>query len=89
MQDFYDGKIIDDGTGGGRDEYIMLALRLSEGLVFQKYRERFNEELPERYIDRAKSLSGTGYLTAEDKAIRLTKKGFLVSNAIISRILDE
>ena len=89
MQDFYEIKTIDDGTGGGRDEYIMLALRLSQGVIFQKYRERFNEELPKEYIDRAKSLSGTGYLTADDNAIRLTKKGFLVSNAIISRILDE
>ena len=33
--------IIDDGKGGSEEEYIMLALRLSEGLSKERFKERF------------------------------------------------
>lgn len=82
-----DAEIILDGAGGDEEEYIMLALRLSEGLVFEKYRERFHS-LPERDITvRASALQKAGLLVCDERGIRLNEKGFLLSNAVISKLL--
>ncbi|MDR1001843.1 MAG: radical SAM family heme chaperone HemW [Oscillospiraceae bacterium] len=76
-----------DGDGGGEEEYIMLRLRLTEGLVFSDYRDRFGEDVPADYLKRAGELSSRGLLSIDSRAIRLTTEGFLVSNSIIGYIL--
>lgn len=79
---------ISDGTGGDREEYIMLRLRLKEGLVFKKYRERFNEELPEGVKKAALPLNGAGLLNITPDGIALTDRGMLLSNSIITNLLE-
>ncbi|MGN0494127.1 MAG: radical SAM family heme chaperone HemW [Acutalibacteraceae bacterium] len=79
---------ISDGKGGDREEYIMLSLRLKEGLVFQKYRERFNEELPEGVKKAALPLEKAGLLNLTDGGISLTDRGMLLSNSIITNLLE-
>ena len=87
FSDFYENMTVDDGEGGGSEEYIALALRLSEGLRFGRYRERFGEAVPEPIINNAKKLSSTGLLTVTDDAVALTPKGFLCSNTVIAELL--
>lgn len=79
---------ISDGTGGDREEYIMLRLRLKEGLVFKKYRERFSEELPEGVKKAALPLNGAGLLNITPDGIALTDRGMLLSNSIITNLLE-
>ena len=79
---------ISDGTGGDREEYIMLRLRLKEGLVFKKYRERFNEDLPEGVKKAALPLKGAGLLNITPDGIALTDRGMLLSNSIITNLLE-
>ncbi|HPU59186.1 MAG TPA: coproporphyrinogen III oxidase, partial [Candidatus Avimonas sp.] len=67
-------------------EYIMLRLRLSEGVTNEGYMERFGTPLPRELYERAAKLP-SGLLVADSKGIRLTKYGFLLSNAIISHLL--
>ncbi len=88
MQDFYDDNIIDDGTGGDEDEYIMLALRLAEGVSYDRFEERFGYKLPEKYIKRCVQLEKNGYIKIMDGGFSLTEKGFLVSNAVIAYLLS-
>lgn len=88
IDDFINGKpSVDDGTGGDREEYIMLALRLKEGLIFKNYTSRFGETLPEKLIIKAKNLEKHGLLCVTENEIFLTPKGFLVSNSIICELL--
>ena len=88
FEDFYSMKIEDDGEGGGIEEYIMLAMRLSEGLRNDLFKERFGMDIPERYIYNAKRFVKAGLLYVDSTGIRLTPEGFLLSNHIISEILE-
>ncbi len=68
------------------EEYAMLRLRLTAGLTEEAYRARFGAPLPARWRKRAAGLPPT--LVVQDTAgIRLTRDGFLVSNAILSKLL--
>ncbi len=78
---------VDDGEGGSEEEYIMLALRLCEGLNFENYRKRFSQTVPHSIIQKAKQLKKHGLLKVTEKEIALTVKGFLLSNSVISRII--
>ena len=76
-----------DDTGGDEDEYIMLRLRLSEGLSFQSYYERYHKNLPEAVIEKARSFEKQGLIKVTDSSIALTREGFLLSNTIISELI--
>lgn len=80
---------VDDGEGGDRDEYLMLRMRLTEGVTQHGWRERFGEDIPQRYFDRARPLAAGGLLTADGNGLRLQGEGFLLSNAVISRLMDD
>lgn len=77
----------EDGEGGGGEEYAMLRLRLADGLTYSGWQTRFGSELPQDYITRALPLAQAGLLVVDQTGIRLTPKGFLVSNEIIGRLL--
>lgn len=78
---------IDDGNGGDEEEYIMLALRLSEGLNFENYRKRFGKFVPDLLIQKAKQLEKHGLVKVTESGISLTVNGFLLSNSVISTII--
>ena len=85
---FYRGEICDEGDGGDREEYIMLALRLTEGLLFERYRERFRESVSDRLLAAARRLQAEGYVTLTPSSLSLTTRGFLVSNSVIGYLLE-
>lgn len=88
IDDFIDGKSpIDDGYGGDKEEYTMLALRLSEGLVFEKYENRFGKPVSENTIKKARELQKHGLVTVNENSISLTVQGFLVSNSVITALI--
>ena len=87
MEDFYDNKIIDDGEGGTAEEYIMLRLRLAEGLDLGKYKEAFGDYPRKDFLNKVESFCKTGLMIREGDKITLTSKGFLVSNSIISELI--
>ncbi len=85
---FADGKDpLPDGDGGDLNEYIMLCLRLKEGLVFEKCSQRFEGFSPEEYIKKAEPMAKAGLVRVDDNSLSLTAKGFLVSNLIIEKIV--
>ena len=88
FQRFYDGFVCKESDGGDSDEYIMLALRLTEGLDFEKYKERFGRPVSQRMIESAKKLQQQGLCHVSDTAISLSVKGFLVSNSVIAYLLN-
>lgn len=78
---------IQDGEGGDEEEYIMLSLRLSEGLTEKGFYERYKKNIPNEIYKKAVPLEKSGLLKITEKGISLTEKGFLLSNSIITELL--
>lgn len=68
---FAEAKVIDDAEA--EEERIMLGLRLSEGIALDR-------RVPRRLIDE-------GLVAYKDGRVRITEKGFRVSNSIISQLI--
>lgn len=69
----------------------MLNLRLTDGLTRTHCAERFGAHgaaLFDEIYRRAEALP-CQLITASDKGVHFTPQGFLVSNALIVRLLDE
>ena len=79
---------IQDGFGGDFTEYAMLNLRLVEGLNENKVFEKFGYNIPNELYEKSKIFIDNGYMIAnENNTLKLTRKGFLLSNSILSEIL--
>ena len=83
----YTPSIIDNGLGGDIEEYCMLKLRLNQGLNNEEFKSRFNMDIPENFLENAKKYEKYGLLKIENKTIKFTKAGFLVSNELICKII--
>lgn len=77
---------IDDGNGGDEEEYIMLRLRLADGIIFEDFEKRFSKKLSEKIIEKAKTFETKNLVTITEKSLALTREGFLISNYIISEL---
>lgn len=81
---------VDDGPGGGANEYIMLRLRLSEGVRWDALAARYpGRDLRRELSEGAAILEGTGLLECDGGGLRLTARGMLVSNSVISLLLPD
>ncbi len=81
---------VDDGPGGAPGEFAMLNLRLSRGLIENECVRRFGEggrELFSKIRGRVLGCPGSLVEVRPDR-VRFTPEGFLVSNALLSRLLD-
>lgn len=84
-----DGEPVADGEGGDKSEYIMLQLRLKSGLNFQRYKERFGENVPQQLMQKAEQFASLGLIQMDTNGMSLTDKGFLVSNYLICELETE
>jgi len=79
---------VDGGIAvGSETEYAMLALRLREGLQAAPFYERFGERIPTAWMSAAAALPRS-LVKLSEKGIAFTPEGFLVSDALIIRILN-
>ena len=78
---------IQDGNGGDFTEYAMLGLRLTEGLNENNVFDKFGHNIPKEIYEKSKIFIDNGYMTKTENRIALTRKGFLMSNTILSDIL--
>lgn len=76
-----------DSCGGDFEEYVMMRLRLAQGLQNDIVNQRFGHDIPQVMLKKAKELEKHGLTTCKDNNISLTKEGFLLSNSIISHLL--
>lgn len=77
-----------DGSGGDEEEFIMLALRLKDGLCKSEFEKRYQKELPEKLFEKARLFEKNFLCEVTEKKISLTPKGFLVSNYIIEELIE-
>ena len=76
-----------EGDGGDEEEFCMLALRLCEGLCDERFFARFHRHIPQKMFENARQYEKYGLCECEDNKIRLTRRGFLLSNSVISEII--
>lgn len=80
-------KNISEGVFEAQKEYIMLKMRLADGINFDEYKKIFGSQIPRKVIDVAKIYSNSGLVKCDVNKISLTDKGMLLSNAIISEMI--
>lgn len=82
-----DAEIRFDDVGGSEQEYLMLKLRLSDGVNYTAFTEKFNKSFPANIRQSAEKLAAMGLIDLTDDGFRLTENGFLVSNSVISALI--
>lgn len=89
VQDFLNGLPPEDmGTGGDFEEFVMLKMRLTKGLTHTDCKAKFGTDIPDSLLNRAQKYEKHNLLTINEKGLSFTAEGFLVSNAILSDLLD-
>ena len=68
-------------------ETIILGLRLTEGIDVQDFKDRFCVDPHALYSSQIETLTGQGLLECADGRLRLTNKGFLLSNRVFVEFL--
>jgi oxygen-independent coproporphyrinogen-3 oxidase len=69
-------------------ETIMMGLRMTkEGIQRQTFKERFDADIVELHADAIKKHQDYGLLYVDDKVVRLTQAGRLLSNAVIRDLI--
>ena len=69
------------------DEYVMLRMRLSDGVSCEEFKGLFGKNLLCEY-PRLKEFVAQGYVSCKNGAYSFTPKGFFVSNYILTEILS-
>lgn len=72
------------------DEYVMLGMRLVEGVNAREFEERFHTSFEEKYGAKLRSYVDEGFVVADGKggSFRFSPKGMFVSNYILSDVLS-
>ena len=70
------------------EEYIMMRMRLGEGLSLSEFKEKFSNSLPQKYIDRFNLFQKSGHIIYNNGRYSFTDDGMYLSNYILSEILD-
>ena len=78
---------IQDGEGGSFEEYAMLRMRLADGLIESLARQRYGCGIPPYMRESARRMEQYGLTSQDEDGIRLTRKGFLLSNTVIAELL--
>lgn len=69
-------------------EFVMLGFRLRSGIDITEYGERFGEDFEAKYGKRMQPFIKKEYIMQTKNGYRLSRRGFLISNYILSEILN-
>jgi len=78
---------VPDGEYGGFEEFFMLGLRLNEGVDLSECGDMLDDEGKQAILKKAAPMQKAGLLQLTGDTIRLTPRGFLVSNRIIGELI--
>jgi oxygen-independent coproporphyrinogen-3 oxidase len=68
--------------------FLMTFFRLRAGINAEEYKRRFNLDFDERYGEEIKPFLASKHMVKTQYGYRLTRKGMLISNFILSSILN-
>jgi oxygen-independent coproporphyrinogen-3 oxidase len=70
-------------------ETMMLGLRLTEGVSFAHFEERFGVTMTEVYPRELNQLAGQGLIEMDETGVRLTRRGWLLGNRVFAAFLPD
>ncbi len=70
------------------DEYVMLGMRLAEGIIISEFENRFHTSFAEKYGVRFDEFIEGGFIEKDEISYRFSSTGMFVSNYILSSVLD-
>ncbi len=82
-------KTVSDGQGGDLIEYLMLSLRLSDGISEESIKEKFGKKFSKAFYEKARIFEKQKLAKFSDGHFGLTANGMLLSNAIICEMTEE
>jgi len=68
-------------------ETMMLGLRLTEGVAFSRFEQRFGVAMAEVYAQELQELSRQGLIEVDAESVRLTQRGWLLGNRVFAAFL--
>ena len=71
------------------EDYLMLRLRLRDGLDLGLYRERFGGHFTDKQLAFIRHCAAAGYAQFDGQVLRLTPEGLVVENSILAELLPE
>lgn len=69
-------------------QFVMLGFRLRLGIDVVEYEERFGDDFDARYLEKMAPFIDKQYILKTKNGYRLSRRGFLISNYILSEILE-
>lgn len=85
--------VVDGSEEIGRElemaETMILGLRLGEGVSFERFESRFGEDGYAKYGETLRQVRELGLVELDDRGVRLTPRGRLLSNEVFWRLLPE
>lgn len=78
-----------DEKGGSLEEFIMLALRLSRGIIKAELENKYGKTFSSSLIKKAEFLKQLNLVNFDKESLSLTEKGMLISNSIITELISE
>lgn len=69
-------------------EYIMLRLRLTEGLDANEFKRKFNVDFNEKYSEQIKYLTDNKLIENNESIVRLTQRGMDISNYVFEEFME-
>ncbi len=69
-------------------EYVMLALRTTQGVDKAHFEEKFGFDFDSKYSERIREYADAGFIIDTHRACMFSPEGMYVSNSILSDILD-
>ncbi len=70
-------------------ETLFMGLRLSEGVEFDRFKQRFGRDLSSLYGPQLRELAAWGLLEVNGRGIRLTPRGRLLGNEVFEKFLPK
>jgi len=93
LMDYANGKwhssIIDLSQEDLRYEFLMMGLRMKEGIALNRYEQRFGEPLTQHYGKQIEILIKKGWLSVENGTLKATEEGYPLLNTVLGELLDE
>jgi oxygen-independent coproporphyrinogen-3 oxidase len=68
-------------------EHMFLGLRMSDGVAFENFEREFGIKLENAYRNKLDELQSQDLLTIDTTAVRLTRRGMLLSNQVFQQFL--
>ena len=71
-----------------KNEYVMLRMRLAEGVIASEFERRFGSSFWEDFGKALKKYEKDGFVRITDQGASFTQKGLYVSNSILADVLE-